>query len=485
MSTTEEQKILIELETMPFIVGPTENGQERKQQQFDDLRMKDGGSGVQNGHSDTKSVMSTVISRKNGISATSGLINFICGMIGPGCFSLAVSFKQAGLWGGLALVFIVGFLSLYSMHKIVSCSQFLAKSNGDQSLDYGEMAEAAMLNSYKWARRHAKLAKIVVNACLLAFQLGVITVFMVFAVEHVIEIWEFIADSPPPFSKSVMILMYFVPQMLLNFIGHMKLITILCLCGNVIIFAAIVLITKELMMHKWYPTWELNSVTGIEGISLAAGALIYSFEGQAMVLPLENSLKRPKDMTGMTGVLSTAMNLVTVLYAFLGFFGYVTFGPTVQGSLTLNLPNSVLTVSIKGLLVLKIFFGSAIQLFVIVQMLLPSLRSKISEDRKMIHRFLPYALRLGLMLVSLCLALVVPNLMQIIPLVGITSGLLISLILPSFLDCMVFLPVYKKQGEMFKYYQKMIINLFLFVLGWLFLGSGLYSSIDDIINNDV
>ncbi|CAO4361783.1 unnamed protein product [Caenorhabditis nigoni] len=468
---------------MPFIVGPTDNEQERKKQEFDDVTTKKEENA--NGLSSVKSVMSTMISRKNGISATSGLINFICGMIGPGCFSLAVSFKQAGLWGGLALVFIVGFLSLYSMHKIVSCSQYLAKSNGDQSLDYGQMAEAAMLNSYKWAKRHAKLAKIIVNACLLAFQLGVITVFMVFAVEHVIEIWEFIGDSPPPFSKTVMILLYFVPQMLLNFIGHMKLITILCLCGNVIIFGAIILITKELMVHKWYPTWELNTVTGIEGISLAAGALIYSFEGQAMVLPLENSLKHPKDMTGATGVLSTAMNLVTVLYAFLGFFGYVTFGPKVQGSLTLNLPNSILTVSIKGLLVLKIFFGSAIQLFVIVQMLLPSLRALISEDRKVVHRFLPYALRLGLMLISLCLALVVPNLMQIIPLVGITSGLLISLILPSFLDCMVFLPVYKKQGEMFLYYQKLIINVFLFVLGWLFLGSGLYSSIDDIINNDV
>ncbi|CAB10025.1 Amino acid transporter transmembrane domain-containing protein [Caenorhabditis elegans] len=481
MSTVEEQKILIELETMPFIVGPTDNGQERKQQEFDSM----GAKNDRDRPNDTKSVISTLIARKTGISATSGLINFICGMIGPGCFSLAVSFKQAGLWGGLALVFIVGFLSLYSMHKIVNCSQYLAKSNGDQSLDYGEMAEAAMQNSYKWARKHGKLAKIVINACLLAFQLGVITVFMVFAVEHVIEIWEFFADSPPPFSKCVMILMYFVPQMLLNFIGHMKLLTILCLFGNVIIFAAIVLITKELMVHTWYPTWELGSVTGIEGISLAAGALIYSFEGQAMVLPMENSLKYPKDMTGATGVLSTAMNLVTVLYAFLGFFGYVTFGPAVQGSLTLNLPNSILTVSIKGLLVLKIFFGSAIQLYVIVQMLLPSLRSKISEDRKMVHRLLPYALRLGLMLISLCIALIVPNLMQIIPLVGITSGLLISLILPSFLDCMVFLPVFKKQGDMFKFYQKLIINVFLFVLGWFFLGAGLYSSIDDIINNDV
>lgn len=149
------------------------------------------------------------------------------------------------------------------------------------------------------------------------------------------------------------------------------------------------------------------------------------------------------------------------------------------------MPNSVLTVSIKGLLVLKIFFGSALQLFVIVQMLLPSLRSKIPENKKWIHRLLPYALRLGLMLISLSLALAIPNLTQIIPLVGITSGLLISLILPSFLDCMVFLPVLKKEAKMFKFYRKLTVNVFLFVLGWLFLGSGLYSSIAEIVNGNV
>ncbi|CAI5437717.1 unnamed protein product [Caenorhabditis angaria] len=462
MATAEEQHVLVELENM--IISPV-------------VKEENGG--------DSRKKNSTMIRRTHGISATSGLINFICGMIGPGCFSLAVSFKQAGLWAGFALVFIIGFLSLYSMHKIVCCSQYLAKINGDQSLDYGDMAEAALSNSYKWVQKHAKLAKIIVNTCLLAFQIGVITVFMVFATEHVIEVYEYIADAPIPISKSWMIVIYFIPQLALNFIGHMKLITILCLFGNVIIFAAIILITKELVAEPWYPVTSLNTVTGIEGISLAAGALIYSFEGQAMVLPLENSLKHPVDMNGFTGVLSTSMNLVTILYAFLGFFGYIKFGPSVQGSLTLNLPNSLLSVSIKALLVLKIFFGCAIQLFVIVQMLLPTVRSRISDERKTLQKCVPYFLRASLMLVALALALIVPNLMQIIPLVGITSGLLISLIIPSFLDCMVFLPVFKKEGDMFKFYTKLISNSILFVLGWMFLASGLYSSIDDIIYNNV
>ncbi|CAI4227572.1 unnamed protein product [Auanema sp. JU1783] len=76
----------------------------------------------------------------------------------------------------------------------------------------------------------------------------------------------------------------------------------------------------------------------MKGIVLAAGGLIYSFEGQAMVLPLENKLKYPRDMLGLTGVLTTSMNFIIIIYSFIGFFGYLTFGPNVAGSLTLNLP---------------------------------------------------------------------------------------------------------------------------------------------------
>lgn len=64
MSTVEEQKILIELETMPFIVGPTDNGQERKQQEFDSM----GAKNDRDRPNDTKSVISTLIARKTGIS---------------------------------------------------------------------------------------------------------------------------------------------------------------------------------------------------------------------------------------------------------------------------------------------------------------------------------------------------------------------------------------------------------------------------------
>lgn len=62
--------------------------------------------------------------------------------------------------------------------------------------------------------------------------------------------------------------------------------------------------------HEWK---NLPWITDFNGVVLAAGAVIYSFEGQAMVLPLENRMKHGSEMKGYTGVLSTGMSLVSFL----------------------------------------------------------------------------------------------------------------------------------------------------------------------------
>jgi proton-coupled amino acid transporter len=56
---------------------------------------------------------------------------------------------------------------------------------------------------------------------------------------------------------------------------------------------------------------------------------------------MENKLRRPSDMTGPFGVLSVGMAVVSMVYAGTGFFGYITYGRDVKGSITLNLPQEL------------------------------------------------------------------------------------------------------------------------------------------------
>ena len=84
---------------------------------------------------------------------------------------------------------------------------------------------------------------------------------------------------------------------------------------------------------------SLPWITDFDGIMMATGAIMYSFEGQAIVLPMENKLKDPEKMTGPFGVLSCGMGVITLIYASCGFLGYLTYGKEAEGSITLNLPD--------------------------------------------------------------------------------------------------------------------------------------------------
>jgi proton-coupled amino acid transporter len=97
---------------------------------------------------------------------------------------------------------------------------------------------------------------------------------------------------------------------------------------------------QELIRGSHYRVSALPAITDANGVSLAAGSILYALEGQAVVLPLENKMEHPKDMKGPTGVLVTGVNLVSLIYAACGFYGYITYGNDVQPSVTLNLTNS-------------------------------------------------------------------------------------------------------------------------------------------------
>lgn len=70
------------------------------------------------------------------------------------------------------------------------------------------------------------------------------------------------------------------------------------------------------------------------------GTVLFAFEGIALVLPLQNSMKVPSNFTNTFGVLNIGMIIVTLLYLLTGFLGFLKYGDATQGSLTLNVPQN-------------------------------------------------------------------------------------------------------------------------------------------------
>lgn len=48
---------------------------------------------------------------------------------------------------------------------------------------------------------------------------------------------------------------------------------------------------------------------------------------------------KPKSFVGLFGVFNQSMVVAAIMYAGIGFFGYMRYGSAVEGSITLNLPD--------------------------------------------------------------------------------------------------------------------------------------------------
>ncbi|KAE9412972.1 hypothetical protein Angca_007844, partial [Angiostrongylus cantonensis] len=264
------------------------------------------------------------------------LVNFLKGMIGPGCFSLPLAFREAGLWAGFVLVFITGALTCFCMLKIVRCSQFLTSQNpNSQSLNYAETADEAFKQSFDVIRNYGHIARRFVNISVSSLVLGICAIYYIFVVDHTKEVLMYMWPDLQ-ISKLSCLAVALVPFMLLSSVRSVRLMSYVSMVGNTFMILSTVAIFTQLLSAE-HVLDSLPGVTDFRGIVFATGSVIYSFEGQALILPLENKMKHPIEMRGWTGVLATGISLVTIIYAACGFFGYVTYGEDVKESITLNM----------------------------------------------------------------------------------------------------------------------------------------------------
>jgi len=86
------------------------------------------------------------------------------------------------------------------------------------------------------------------------------------------------------------------------------------------------------------PPFSDRKYVNIESLPLFFGTAMFAFEGIALILPLQNAMKKPKKFVGLLGVMNVGMVLVSIIYVMIGFFGYWKYGEETAASLTLNLP---------------------------------------------------------------------------------------------------------------------------------------------------
>lgn len=136
----------------------------------------------------------------------------------------------------------------------------------------------------------------------------------------------------------IYIAMTLVPCLFIGQIRNLKWLVPFSAMANLFIVVTFG-ITLYYMFNEPLVVSDKPYVAKVSQIPLFFATVIFAMEGIGVVMPVENSMKKPQHFLGCPGVLNTAMITVVSLYAIIGFFGYIRFGSEVRGSITLNLPD--------------------------------------------------------------------------------------------------------------------------------------------------
>ncbi|XP_053486957.1 proton-coupled amino acid transporter 1 isoform X1 [Ictalurus furcatus] len=406
------------------------------------------------------------------------LIHLLKGNIGTGLLGLPLAVKNAGLVLGPLSLLVMGIVAVHCMHILVNCSHHLSTKLGKPFLSYGEAVEYGMEN-VSWLRRHSIWGRRLVNLFLIITQLGFCCVYFVFLSDNFKQVIEAANGTTmncntnetavivPSFDSRIYMVIFLPFIIALVFTRNLKFLTPFSFMANVVMSASLVLIYYYCLTHIPHPI-NLPLVGKPGDYPLFFGTAIFAFEGIGVVLPLENKMHKPQNFSK---VLYLGMGIVTMLYISLGTIGYICFGARIGGSITLNLPDCWMYQIVKLLYSFGIYITYALQFYVPAEILIPPAVARVRPRWALL---VDLSIRVGLVLLTCALAILIPELDLVISLVGSISSSALALIFPPLLHILTF----HTEGILVWVIIKNIVISFLGLVGFV---AGTYVSIMEII----
>ncbi|CAF0857460.1 unnamed protein product, partial [Didymodactylos carnosus] len=280
---------------------------------------------------------------------TETLMHLIKGNIGAGILAFPYALSKAGLLFGPIAFWIMGLMTLYCMHQLLRCHEYHRQRTARAKCDFGDVMRSTLeCCRSRYVQRYAKLGKQVVD--------------------HY---------HPHNIPIQIYMLLMLIAIIAFSFIKSLKVLAPFSLIANIIQLAGL-LIIMQYVIRSHLPLDQLPLITPAKNWPMFFASAMYTFEGIGLVLPIGQKMKEPEAYGGCTGVLNTGVLLVTILYFFVGFYGYIRYGDGARGSISLNLPveNPLYQVT-KIMYAVAIFLTYNLQFYVPLTLLWPRVCRKI------------------------------------------------------------------------------------------------------------
>lgn len=404
---------------------------------------------------------------------TETLIHLLKGSLGTGILAMPEAFKNSGLVVGSICTVIIGIICTYCLHVLVQAQYELCKKLKVPVLTYPESMKIALQQGPQWLRRYSKISAPIVDIFMISYQLGICCVYIVFVatnIKKVADVYMTVLD------ERIWMLILLLPLILINMIRNLKLLAPFSQVANIITFIGLSIVMYYVFLDLPSPATR-DYVGRPRDFALFFGTTLFALEAVGVIIALENNMLTPKNFGGSCGVLNRGMTSIVVMYVFVGFFGYIKYGPLcVGGSITLLLPSAeLLAQSVNIIFAIAIFITFALQCYVPVEIIWSTYMKKKYENSE--HRLLvEYVMRTLVVITTFLLAVAIPRLGLFISLFGALCLSALGIAFPAMIEICVYWP--DRLGPCNYILWKDILLILFGIIG-LVVGSG--TAINDII----
>ncbi|XP_010498215.1 PREDICTED: amino acid transporter ANT1 [Camelina sativa] len=399
-------------------------------------------------------------------SALQTLGNIIVSIVGTGVLGLPYAFRIAGWFAGSLGVIIVGFATYYCMLLLIQCRDKLESEEGEEeSKTYGDLGFKCMGTKGRY----------LTEFLIFTAQCGGSVAYLVFIGRNLSSIFTSYGLSMVSF------ILVLVPiEVGLSWITSLSALSPFSIFADICNIIAMCFVVKENVEMVVEGDFSFSDRTAISstigGLPFAGGVAVFCFEGFAMTLALESSMK---DREAFPKLLAKVLAGITFVYVLFGFCGYMAYGDQTKDIITLNLPNNWSAIAVQIGLCVGLTFTFPIMVHPLNEIIEQKLKRIDCLQRKHHHgysnetgsvsKYAIFVTRTLLVVGLAAIASLVPGFGTFASLVGSTLCALISFVLPASYHLTLLGPSLNVWGKS--------VDVFIVICGLLFAVYGTYNTI--------